>query len=84
MVDTVVAAPALPIEIRERCKLVLALTADPPPAGRRLPGRPIEKGERVVGAVVVQPIKWAMRVLRDGEDVTGSGGVDSGGGVVCE
>ncbi|WOO78984.1 N-acetyltransferase ESCO2 [Vanrija pseudolonga] len=86
-VDTVLSAPALPPAIRERCKLFLAVTASPAPvkqgAKRARPIAPPGKNrERVVGVVVAQPIKWAMRVLRDGEE--GEGVVDSGGGVMCD
>lgn len=86
-VDTVLSAPPLPPAIRERCKLFLGVTASPAPvkqgAKRSRPIAPPGKNrERVIGVVVAQPIKWAMRVLRDGEE--GQGVVDSGSGVMCE
>ncbi|KAL1410260.1 hypothetical protein Q8F55_004266 [Vanrija albida] len=86
-VDTVLSAPALPPAIRERCKLFLGVTASPAPvkqgAKRARPiGAPAKNRERVVGVVVAQPIRWAMRVLREGE--SGEGVVDSGGGVMCD
>jgi N-acetyltransferase len=86
-VDTVLAAPELPREILARCKLFLATTACEPPAipgAKRRPGpKPKENGaERIVGVVVSQSIKWAMRVLREGEKDDKA--VDSGDGVFCE
>jgi N-acetyltransferase len=89
-VDTVLSAPALPPDMLARCKLFLAVTACEPPAtpgAKRRPGpKPKEGGtERVVGVVVAQPIKWAMRVLRDtAADAEGGQVVDSGDGVMCE
>jgi len=86
-VDKVLSAPALPPAILTHCKLFLAVTASEPPAlpnAKRRPGpKPKEGGaERVVAVVVSQPIKWAMRVLHEGEE---SGrAVDSGDGVMCE
>lgn len=74
-VDTVLSAPALPPAIRERCKLFLAISGDSKKSERK-------KEERVVGVVVSQPIKSALRVLSESEDASGM--VDSGGGVVCE
>lgn len=89
-VDTVLAAPALPPDILARCKVFLATTACEPPAvpgAKRRPGpKPKETGaERIVGVVVSQSIKWAMRVLREGEKgEKGDRAVDSGDGVFCE
>jgi N-acetyltransferase len=44
--------------------------------------------ERIVGVVVAQPIKWAMKVLTNTESrqETSSSGevIDSGDGVLCE
>lgn len=73
-VDRVLSAPALPASILARCKLVLAITSAEPPSAKK--GKK-DGTERVVAAVVSQPIKWAMRVV-DG------GSVDAGGGVSCE
>lgn len=79
LIDISLSSPALPREILDRCKVYLAITSSPPPAP---PGQlkarpnPLSKGkgkgkdegkERVVGAVVSQGIKWAMRVLDEGE-----------------
>lgn len=88
MVDTVLSAPALPPSILKACKIFLLVTSSPPPlaVGKRrklLEARAdnAKPRERIVGMVVSQPIKWAMRVLR--EDEKGNG-IDSGGGVMCE
>lgn len=76
-VDTVLSAPPLPPPIRARCKLVVAVASGS--GGGKKPD------DRVVGVVVAQPIKTAMRVLSDTDDKEGKPGlVDSGGGVVCE
>jgi hypothetical protein len=76
-VDTVLSAPALPDPILSRCKIFLFTTCSPPPqsASKRL--KPISKSslsastgkpiERVVGCVVVQPIRTALKVLGDDE-----------------
>ena len=75
MIDISLSSPPLPAAILERCKLYLAITSSPPPtraASRNL--TPSERSlqfknkaeagkERVVGAVLSQGIKWAMRVL---------------------
>lgn len=79
-VDGVLSASPLTPRMREACKLVLAVSSCPPPNAKR--GTKADGRERIVGVVVAQPIKTAMRVLRTGEDVDNK--VDSGGGVVCE
>ena len=83
MVDTVLSAPALPTPILDTCKIFLFVTSSPPPSGKRLKSASkISNRERIVSVVIAQPIKVAMRVLRG--DEAGTGGIDSGGGVVCE
>lgn len=96
MVDTVLSAPALPRAILDNCKVFLLVTASPPlpstATGQRK--RPKLSGvrdgaiprERIVGVVVAQRIRWAMRVLRDsdGEQRDRLKIVDTGGGVICE
>jgi N-acetyltransferase len=79
-VDGVLSASPLTPKMREACKLVLAVSSCPPPNAKR--GAKADGRERIVGVVVAQPIKTAMRVLRTGEDVDNK--VDSGGGVVCD
>lgn len=73
-VDTVLSAPSLPSEILERCKIFLFTTSSQPPStgSKRLKassaGTASAKAvERVVGCVVVQPIKTGMRVLQGDE-----------------
>jgi N-acetyltransferase len=83
MVDLVLSAPPLEGVMLERCKVFLFVTASPPPMRRTrlLPGsKQRSSTERVVGVVVAQPIKIAMRVVRE----TDGRAVDSGGGVMCE
>jgi N-acetyltransferase len=86
MVDTVLSSPALSLPILERCKIFLLVTSSPPPVKKRSKptpgGKPKQPVERVVGVVVAQPIKVALRVLREGE--SGTSPIDSGGGVMCE
>ncbi|ORX36301.1 hypothetical protein BD324DRAFT_651542 [Kockovaella imperatae] len=85
MVDTVLSAPALPTPILDTCKIFLFLTTSPAPSGKRLRPGSSAKGsnkERIVSVVVAQPIKTAMRVLKEMESVDHQ--VDSGGGVVCD
>lgn len=72
-VDTLLSAPPLPSEILERCKIFLFTTSSQPPStnNKRLKtstgtGNP-KAVERVVGCVVVQPIKTGMRVLQGHE-----------------
>ncbi|KAJ9102288.1 hypothetical protein QFC20_004981 [Naganishia adeliensis] len=82
-VDTVLSAPPLPSEILGRCKIFLFTTSSHPPAtgNKRLkPPSSSSAGtgngktvERVVGCVVVQPIRTGMRVLQGDE-----GGMDEG------
>jgi N-acetyltransferase len=96
MVDTVLSASALPRAILDNCKVFLLVTASPPlttMGERKRPklsevrdGAGATPRERVVGVVVAQRIRWAMRVLRDSEQREGDGLkiVDSGGGVICE
>ena len=84
--DTVLSSPALEERMLERCKVFLFVTSSPPPNPKRqrpLPGAKSKTTvERVVSVVVAQPIKEALRVVKDAE--TGDGHVDSGGGVMCE
>ncbi|WVW79992.1 hypothetical protein I302_101965 [Kwoniella bestiolae CBS 10118] len=98
-VDRVLSSPPLPPAILERCKIFLFVTSSPPPvstAKRQKLDNSISKKvvqkERVVGVIVAQGIKWAMRVLKDGE-LTASEGkeekkvvVESGGfgSVTCD
>ncbi|RSH94531.1 hypothetical protein EHS25_004335 [Saitozyma podzolica] len=96
MVDTVLSAPALPRTILDNCKVFLLVTASPPlpttASGQRkrtkLSG--VKGGatprERIVGVVVAQRIRWAMRVLRDSDSEQREGLkiVDTGGGVICD
>jgi hypothetical protein len=72
-VDTLLSAPPLPSDILERCKIFLFTTSSQPPSPgtKRLKastgmGNP-KAVERVVGCVVVQPIKTGMRVLQGDE-----------------
>lgn len=75
-VDTLLSAPPLPSHVLGRCKIFLFTTsAQPPSTGtKRLKATAISAGtgngkavERVVGCVVVQPIKTGMRVLQGDE-----------------
>jgi N-acetyltransferase len=96
MVDTVLSAPALPRTILDNCKVFLLVTASPPlpttASGQRKRTRlsGVKGGatprERIVGVVVAQRIRWAMRVLRDSDSEQREGLkiVDTGGGVICE
>jgi len=85
-VDTVLSSPALDPPMLERCRIFLFVTSSPPPTSKK--ARPLPGGkqrpnvDRIVSVVVAQPIKVAMRVLRDGEPSTGC--VDSGSGIMCE
>lgn len=79
-VDGVLSASPLTAGMREHCKLILAVTSSSPPNAKRRTKE--DARERIIGVVVAQPIKHAMRVLNHDEDVAGK--VDSGGGVVCE
>ena len=91
-VDTVLSSPPLPPAILNQCKIFLFITASPAPSKRLKPGFNTDKNpkERIVGVVVAQGIKWAMRVMTPEEQVrSGTEGVkkevvDSGDGVVCE
>ncbi|WVQ73755.1 hypothetical protein IAR50_003335 [Cryptococcus sp. DSM 104548] len=97
-VDLVLSAPALPPSILAQCKIFLFLTSSPPPpppeatAKRQKLDPTLSKAnkdgkERVISVVVAQGIKWAMRVLRDGEGVEGKEKVVETGGfgsVSCE
>ncbi|WVQ62728.1 uncharacterized protein L199_000876 [Kwoniella botswanensis] len=99
-VDRVLSSPPLPRAILERCKIFLFVTSSPPPASstkrQKLDNsisRNVVQRERVVGVVVAQGIKWAMRVLKDGEQLQGEGAereqkvvVESGGfgNVTCD
>lgn len=75
-VDTLLSAPPLPSEILGRCKIFLFTTsAQPPPTGTKRPKASATSAgtgngkavERVVGCVVVQPIRTGMRVLQGDE-----------------
>lgn len=79
-VDGVLSASPLTPGMRKHCKLILAITSSAPPKGNRWTKE--DARERIVGVVVAQPIKHAMRVLVGDEDVDGK--VESGGGVMCE
>ncbi|ODO06180.1 hypothetical protein L198_01412 [Cryptococcus wingfieldii CBS 7118] len=79
-VDLVLSAPALPPPILAQCKIFLFLTSSPPPppsestAKRQKLDPTLRQAnkdgrERVISVVVAQGIKWAMRVLKDGEGV---------------
>lgn len=88
MVDMVLSAPPLPAAILNACKIFLLVTSSPPPLAEGKRRRLLEARadgakprDRVVGVVVSQPIKWAMRVLREDEE---GNGIDSGGGVMFE
>ncbi|WVR03963.1 hypothetical protein IAU60_000962 [Kwoniella sp. DSM 27419] len=102
-VDTVLSSPSLPAPILDRCKIFLFLTCSPPPQPSRVSTssggakrlRPDIEGikralpkERVVSVVVAQGIKWAMRILPEGDQceavdrkVVESGGL---GSVTCD
>ena len=77
-VDTVLSAPSLPSDMLKQCQIFLFVTSSPTPpsSSKRLaPGsistRKVKGKERVVGCVVVQPIKWGMRIVNNvsaGED----------------
>lgn len=84
MVDTVLSSTPLPPPILSQCKVFLLITASPAPSKRLKPGFNTERTpkERIVGVVVSQGIKWAMRVIKPEE--TKSEVVDSGDGVLCE
>lgn len=85
MVDTVLDAPRLEDSMLERCKIFLLVTSSPPPTIKRsrlVPGSKPKVIERIVGVVVAQPIKTAMRVVSVSD--TSGRVVDSGGGVMCE
>ncbi|EIW68890.1 hypothetical protein TREMEDRAFT_68850 [Tremella mesenterica DSM 1558] len=90
MVDTVLSSPPLPTAILSQCKVFLFLTSSPPSnTHKRSKPNVGQQGrsqkERVVGVVVAQKIKWAMRVLRPGEQLGEDVRVvDSGGGVICD
>lgn len=67
------------------------MTSSPAPArsgGKRprplLGAKEKQPKERIVGVVVSQGIKIAMRVLREGEKGERGEVVDSGDGVLCE
>jgi hypothetical protein len=62
-VDTVLSAPALPDPILSRCKIFLLKPISKSSLSAST-GKPIE---RVVGCVVVQPIRTALKVLGDDE-----------------
>jgi N-acetyltransferase len=50
----------------DQCKIFLFITSSPAPSKRLQPNSAAEKRnpkERIVGVVVAQGIKWAMRVL---------------------
>ncbi|WWC99164.1 hypothetical protein V866_006059 [Kwoniella sp. B9012] len=99
-VDRVLSSPPLPQAILERCKIFLFVTSSPPPTNstkrQKLDNsisKKVVQRERVVGVVVAQGIKWAMRVLKDGEQLQGEGAekeqkvvVESGGfgSVTCD
>ncbi|WRT65554.1 uncharacterized protein IL334_002499 [Kwoniella shivajii] len=104
-VDRVLSSPPLPQPILESCKIFLFLTSSPPPppsnTTKRLKldlaiSKKAVQRERVVGVVVAQGIKWAMKVLKDGEqpdsiiELGNTGGkmevVESGGlgSVTCD
>ncbi|GMK56659.1 hypothetical protein CspeluHIS016_0304990 [Cutaneotrichosporon spelunceum] len=78
-VDGVLSASPLTPKMREACKLVLAITSSLP---LNVKAAKVDGRERIVGVVVAQPIKTAMRVLGNDEDTEDK--VDSGGGVVCD
>ncbi|KAK8861414.1 hypothetical protein IAR55_002233 [Kwoniella newhampshirensis] len=97
-VDLVLSSPPLPPAILDQCKIFVFLTSSPaPPPSSSTAKRPrldvsslkvsssssVGK-ERIVSVVVAQGIKFAMRVLSDGESV--AGGVESGGfgSVTCD
>lgn len=74
-VDTVLSAPPLPSHILTRCKIFLFTTSAQPPTSstKRLKAsstsgtaKPVD---RVVGCVVVQPIRSGMRVLKGDEAI---------------
>lgn len=81
-VDAVLSASPLTPRMREHCKLILAITSCAPPKGKTKRWTKEDARERIVGVVVAQPIKHAMRVLGGDEDIDGK--VESGGGVMCE
>ncbi|KAK4689903.1 N-acetyltransferase, partial [Tremellales sp. Uapishka_1] len=83
-VDTVLSSPPLPTPILDACKVFLLLTAAPPPCGKRRKVEKVSTKERIIGVVVAQPIKWAMRIIRSGEEAAGTSRIDSGGGVMCD
>nr|XP_018264561.1 uncharacterized protein I303_02731 [Kwoniella dejecticola CBS 10117]OBR86719.1 hypothetical protein I303_02731 [Kwoniella dejecticola CBS 10117] len=77
-VDRVLSSPPLPPAIMQRCKIFLFVTSSPPPLSKSSVAKKRQKldtaiskkvvqKERVIGVVVAQGIKWAMRVLSDGE-----------------
>jgi N-acetyltransferase len=83
----VLSAPKLPEGIQDQTKIFLFITSSAPPTTstkRSKPSHTDPTKERIVGVVVAQGIKWAMRVLHPGETLDGVQTVDSGGGVICE
>ncbi|WWC68775.1 uncharacterized protein I206_102710 [Kwoniella pini CBS 10737] len=72
-VDRVLSSPPLPPTIIERCKIFLFVTSSPPLPSKLSNKRQkldtsiskkVVQKERVIGVVVAQGIKWAMRVLK--------------------
>ncbi|WVO20091.1 uncharacterized protein IAS62_001381 [Cryptococcus decagattii] len=96
-VDRVLSAPPLPPAILNRCKVFVFLTHSPPPppsSSKRVKLDPTDNKlgkdkdkERVVSVVVAQGIKWAMKVLKEGEmEKEKSTTIESGGfgSVTCD
>ncbi len=102
-VDKVLSAPALPQAMLAKCKIYLLVTSFSPPnpssGNKRIkPSNTAckEPVNRVVGCVVAQPIKVAMRVVQETSDVqtavkncvivdhgSQGDGEDSQGSVIC-
>ncbi|OXG46127.1 hypothetical protein J010_05855 [Cryptococcus neoformans] len=96
-VDRVLSAPPLPPAILDRCKIFVFLTHSPPPppsSSKRMKLDPTDNKlgknkdkERVVSVVVAQGIKWAMKVLKEGEmETEKSKTIETGGfgSVTCD
>ncbi|WWC87706.1 uncharacterized protein L201_002598 [Kwoniella dendrophila CBS 6074] len=78
-VDRVLSSPPLPPPILDRCKVFLFITSSSPPAPKDNTSKrqkldtsiskKVVQRDRVVGVVVAQGIKWAMKVLKDSEQL---------------